>query len=111
MNDFYVYILECSDGSYYTGHTDDIEARMSMHKLGLIKQCYTYKRRPVKLVFAETFGTRDEAFAADPSIRLLERLLRASGIKGWSRRKKLALIERDFDRLKYLAKSTKAKES
>ncbi|MEI6580152.1 MAG: GIY-YIG nuclease family protein [Eubacteriales bacterium] len=43
MTHFYVYILRCSDGSYYTGHTDNIEARMSQHKQGLIKNCYIGK--------------------------------------------------------------------
>jgi len=99
MDEFYTYILECSDGSYYTGHTDDMEARISQHEQGIFVNCYTYKRRPVKLVFVETFETRDEAFTAERQI------------KGWSRRKKLALIEKDFNRLKYLAKNTKAKES
>ena len=40
---FYVYILKCSDGSYYTGHTDDIEKRLSEHVMGKVK-CYTQKR-------------------------------------------------------------------
>jgi len=99
MNEFYIYILECIDGSYYTGHTDDIDARISQHEQGAFVNCYTYKRRPVKVVYLETFGTRDEAFTAERQI------------KGWSRRKKLALIEGDFDRLKYLAKNTEAKNS
>jgi len=99
MNEFYVYILECSDGSYYTGHSDDIDARISQHEQGAFVSCYTYKRRPVKVIYVEIFGTRDEAFNAERQI------------KGWSRRKKLALIEGDFDRLKYLAKNTKAKIS
>ena len=98
MDEFYFYIVECSDGSYYARHTDNIEVRISQHEQGIFVNCYTYKRRPVKLVYVETFGTRDEAFAAERQV------------KGWSRRKKLALIEGDFDRLRYLAKNTKAKE-
>jgi len=75
MNEFYVYILRCSDDSYYTGHTDDLEARLSAHKIGAFGG-YTKNRRPVKLVYAETFGTRDEAFNAERRI------------KGWRREKK-----------------------
>ena len=93
--DFYVYILRCSDGSYYTGHTDDIDARISMHKLGLITTCYTYMRRPVEVVYVDTFATRDEAFNAERQI------------KGWSRRKKEALISGDLGLLKYLSNAKK----
>ena len=91
---FYVYILKCSDGSYYTGHTDDIDARISAHKLGLIK-CYTYTRRPIEVVYVSTFGTRDEAFNAERQI------------KGWTRKKKRALINGEFYLLKYLSKRKK----
>ena len=91
MLDFYVYILECSDGSYYTGHTDDIEARVGTHEQGAIKSCYTYTRRPVKVVFSETCASRGEALAAERQI------------KGWSRRKKLALINGDFKLLQFFS--------
>lgn len=92
MNYFYVYILKCGDGSYYTGHTDNIEARMSQHKQGLIKSCYTSTRLPVELVFHQNFGERDEAFAAERKI------------KGWSRKKKEALISGDWQLISLLAK-------
>jgi predicted GIY-YIG superfamily endonuclease len=92
MIHFYVYILRCSDGSYYTGHTDNIEARISQHKQGLIKNCYTSTRLPVELVFHQDFGSRDEAFAAERKI------------KGWSRPKKEALIKGDWALISLLAK-------
>ncbi|MFC1842460.1 GIY-YIG nuclease family protein [Candidatus Dependentiae bacterium] len=92
MQPFFVYILRCADGSYYTGHTDNIEARIGTHKLGIIKQCYTYKLRPVELVYVEQFGTRCEALSAERQI------------KGWSRRKKMALINGEYELLKYLSK-------
>ena len=76
MLDFYVYILRCSDESYYTGHTDNIEARISAHEQGLILSCYTFDRRPVEVAYSATFGTRAEAIEAEQQI------------KGWSRRKK-----------------------
>jgi len=94
MNEFYIYILECNDGSHYTGHTDDLEAGLSAHQIGAFAG-YTKKRRPVKLVYAETFGTRDEAFNAERRI------------KGWRREKKGALINRDWDLLVKLSNEKK----
>ena len=88
---FYVYILRCSDGSYYTGHTDYLERRLAAHELGEVRG-YTSNRRPVRLVFAEGFPTREDAFA------------RERQIKGWSRDKKGALIGRDWGRLSRLSK-------
>jgi len=58
---FWVYILRCADCSYYTGHTDNLERRVAEHSSGAIPGCYTFKRRPVELVFSSTFPTRDEA--------------------------------------------------
>ena len=95
---FYVYILRCSDGSFYVGHTDNIDVRISQHKQGVFVNCYTYTRRPVELVYVETFGTRDEAFAAERQI------------KGWTKRKKMALINKEFELLKYLARRKNRKE-
>lgn len=97
MSYFYVYMLRCSDGSYYIGHTDNIEARISQHKQGLIKNCYTTMRLPVELVFHQDFGSRDEAFAAERKI------------KGWSRKKKEALIKKDWQLISLLAKKTFSK--
>ncbi len=88
---FYVYMLLCSDGSYYTGHTDDLQRRLAAHQRGDISG-YTSKRKPVQLVFAEEFASRDEAFR-------LERQ-----IKGWTRHKKEALIRGDWNRLRELSK-------
>ena len=84
---FYVYILRCADGSYYTGHTDDLTIRLAAHRIGTFRG-YTYSRRPVRLVFQQEFGSRDEAFVAERQI------------KGWSRRKKEALIRGDWSSLR-----------
>jgi predicted GIY-YIG superfamily endonuclease len=89
---FWVYVLRCSDGSYYTGHTDDLDLRMAQHSAGAGGD-YTCGRRPLTLAFAEALTTRDDAKAAE-----LE-------IKGWSRAKKEALFARDWDRLRALAVS------
>ncbi|MBD3231395.1 GIY-YIG nuclease family protein [Candidatus Dependentiae bacterium] len=91
MNCFFVYILKCNDGSYYTGHTDDLERRISEHKIGLYCK-YTSKRRPIKLVFYQTFETRDSAFVVERKI------------KNWSRRKKEALIEKNWTKLSNFSK-------
>ena len=76
---FYVYILKCCDGSYYTGHTDDIEKRLAEHKAKKFSG-YTSERLPVKLVFMQHFGTRYEALCAEQKL------------KKWTRKKKEALI-------------------
>ncbi|MET3470841.1 putative GIY-YIG superfamily endonuclease/proteasome lid subunit RPN8/RPN11 [Novosphingobium sp. 1529] len=88
---FHAYLLLCADGSFYAGHTDDLEARMAQHQHGISGD--TAKRRPVRLVWQQDFATRDEALSAE---------LR---IKGWSRAKKQALIDGDRDRLKRLARN------
>ena len=91
MRNYWVYILKCSDGSYYTGSTSEIEKRISEHELGLIKG-YTRKRRPVEVVFTEYFDDVYEAIRAERQI------------KGWTRKKKEALINGKFELLKELLK-------
>ncbi len=90
---FWVYILRCADNSYYTGHTDHLERRLAEHTTGAIPTCYTYKRRPVELVFSQEFTTREEALAAERQI------------KGWSRKKKEAMMRGDWAEVSRLAKS------
>jgi len=88
-----VYILKCSDGSYYTGITKrPIEERVGEHNSGIIKG-YTSSKLPVELVFTETFDRIDQAIP------------RERQIKGWSRKKKEALIRFDYDALPALSKS------
>ncbi|MBA4164232.1 MAG: GIY-YIG nuclease family protein [Erythrobacter sp.] len=89
---FYAYLLRCNDGSYYAGHTDDIELRMAQHETGALGG-YTAKRLPVNLVWSENFPTRDEAFAAERRV------------KGWSRAKKEALIAGDWVMISQLSRS------
>ena len=88
---FYMYILECSDGSYYVGHTYDLNKRISQHMLKLYEG-YTAARLPVTLVGAQTFYTRDEAFAAERKV------------KKWARAKKEAFIKSNWNELSNLAK-------
>ena len=85
----YVYILKCSDGSFYTGSTWNLEKRLWEHQSGDGAK-YTKKRLPVELVFYESFDRIDDAFE------------REKQIQGWSRRKKLALItSNEADLVKY----------
>ena len=83
---YHVYMLRCSDGSHYVGHTNDLEHRLAAHERGAIEG-YTLSRRPVELVFSDQFSTRLEAFH------------RERQIKGWSRARKEALIKGDWDGL------------
>ena len=87
---FYVYVLTCSDGSYYTGHTENLDARLEAHIQGKIGG-YTKSRGPVRLLFQQEFPTRPEALEMERRI------------KGWSRDKKEALIAGDWDMLVSLA--------
>lgn len=75
----YVYILECSNGSYYVGSTYDLDLRIEQHQVGEGSN-HTKKYLPVKLVYYEEHSCIDEAF------------YREKQIQGWSRRKKIALI-------------------
>lgn len=93
---YVVYILECSDGSYYTGLTNNLDERLWQHQTGFFPECYTYQRRPVVLRWQEYVDTIDEA------------LTREKQLKGWSRKKKEALIQNNFEALIRLAKSRKS---
>jgi putative endonuclease len=93
MKNYYIYILECSDGSYYTGVTNDVERRFYEHKEGLIEGCYTHNKRPLNLVYIEEYG------------HIVDAIHREKQIKGWTRKKKKALIDGDFEELCKLSKS------
>jgi tRNA/rRNA methyltransferase len=88
---FYTYMLRCADGHYYVGHTEDLDVRVAQHQRGDIKG-YTQRRRPVTLIWTETFPTRDEALAAELQV------------KNWSRAKKEALVAGDWERLSEAAR-------
>jgi putative endonuclease len=92
---FWVYILKCADNSYYTGHTDNLENRMAQHHDKAIVGCYTATRQPVQLIFSELFTTRHEALASERQI------------KGWSRKKKEALMRGDWKAVSHHAKRGK----
>ena len=89
---FWVYMLQCGDGSYYSGVTNNLEERVAMHKEGLDPRAYTYQHRPVELVHSEEYGSINDA------------IRREKQLQGWSRKKKEALIKGDFEKLQALAK-------
>ena len=88
----YVYILKCSDNSYYTGITSNLEQRIIEHKTGKHKDSYTYKRRPLDIVFYADFTDINLAIETEKQI------------KKWSRAKKEALINNEYDKLPNLSK-------
>ncbi len=88
---FWTYMLRCSDGRYYTGHTDDLERRIAQHQHGGFCD-FTSRRRPVTLVWSQDLATRVEALEAERRI------------KPWSRAKKEALIRGDWGMVGHFAK-------
>ncbi len=84
---YYVYILRCRDGSYYTGITNDFERRLQEHAAGTDGKCYTVKRRPVTLIYRSAFQDVGEAIHWEKIV------------KGWSRAKKEAMIRGEFEQL------------
>lgn len=91
MKDYFIYIVECRDASYYTGITSNLEKRINEHNNGVFKG-YTSTRLPVKLVYSNRFSDVNDAIKAEKQI------------KGWGRAKKDALICGDFESLKLLSK-------
>jgi putative endonuclease len=98
MKTYYVYILKCSDGSYYTGVTNDIDRRYAEHTMGVNPKCYTYKRRPLDLVFVYDFNDINQAIAFEKQV------------KGWSRKKKEAIINNRWEDLPSLSKNRQQDE-
>ena len=88
-----MYILRCSNDSYYTGSTDDMERRLIEHSEGRGSN-YTRKYLPVELVYREDFDSVDEAFS------------REKQVQNWSRAKKEALIRGDYEHLSELSRSS-----
>ena len=88
----YVYILKCSDNTYYTGVTSNLNNRVNQHQSGIHKNSYTHQRRPVELVFYAEFT--DITIAIEKEKQL----------KKWSKAKKEALINNEYDSLINLAK-------
>ena len=99
MKTYYVYILKCSDELTYTGITNNVSRRFVEHQRGLNKNCFTYKRRPLELIFHQVFNHVEQAIYFEKKI------------KKWSGKKKLALANDDFDMIKILAECRNATHS
>jgi putative endonuclease len=87
----YVYLLKCNDGTYYTGITNNFERRFIEHQQGEITTCYTFSRRPVQLAYLEKFQNYNQAIAWEKQV------------KGWTRTKKEALIQGNWEKIKELS--------
>ena len=73
MNHHYtVYIVECHDGAYYVGVTNDLERRLWEHNTGFDNKCFTYKRRPVELKYYESCADINQAIAYEKHERLVK---------------------------------------
>ena len=90
---YFVYILKCNDNSYYTGVTNNLEKRLAEHNTGDARTSYTFSRRPLELVFSQQYTDIRQAITLEKQI------------KGWSRKKKEALIKEEWDKLKQLSKN------
>jgi putative endonuclease len=92
MEGAYVYLLECSDQSLYCGSTrKEMDVRLSEHQNGMFEKSYTHKRRLVKLIWCEYFANITDAVDCERRI------------KGWSRAKKLAMIDGNWHEVSRLA--------
>ncbi|MBV8244551.1 MAG: GIY-YIG nuclease family protein [Candidatus Eremiobacteraeota bacterium] len=89
---YFVYMVRCSDGSYYVGITNNVDRRVAEHNLGIDEGCYTNARRPVEVVFVESFR------------EILDAIFVEKKLKGWGRAKKEALIAGDWSQVHLLAK-------
>lgn len=68
----YMYVLECRDGSYYTGYTTDVMRRLAVHNSGKGAK-YTRARLPVKLIYAQGFASKEEAMSAEALLKRKKR--------------------------------------
>ena len=89
---FFVYILKCADDSFYVGSAADVDSRVKEHNDGTLGAAHTFLRRPVRLVYSESFEKQVEAMRCERQL------------KGWSHAKKVALINGDMATLKALSK-------
>lgn len=93
MERYFVYAVVCNDGTYYIGVTNNVERRIGEHNEGINPRSYTYSRRPVRLKYVSGFQDVNQAMAWE------------TRIKGWSRAKKEAWFEQEWQRIKYLARN------
>ena len=68
----YMYVVECCDGTYYTGYTTDVKKRIAVHNNGKGAK-YTRARLPVKLIYVEGFDSKEEALSAEALLKRQKR--------------------------------------
>lgn len=88
MDQYFVYMLLCADGTYYVGISNDPDRRVAEHNIGLDEGCYTYKRRPVRMVHCSGFHEVWDAISWEKRL------------KKWSHAKKAALVDNDWPRIR-----------
>ena len=93
MKLYYVYILKCNDHSFYVGMTSNLEERLLQHHSGKYQEAYTFNRRPVELMLVQQFTDPNTASELEKKL------------KGWSRKKKTALILKDWDKLQKFSRN------
>jgi putative endonuclease len=98
-HNYFVYVIECSDGLYYTGVTNNLDRRIDEHNNGYDPKSFTFKRRPVKLKYWLRFSNVNKAIEWEKQL------------KGWSRKKKEALFNDNWDEISRLAKSKSSRSS
>jgi putative endonuclease len=92
VKQYFVYVLFCLDGTYYTGMTSNLEKRVAEHHYGVNPDCYTFTRRPLILVHSSSSDDVRDAITCEKKL------------KGWSHAKKSALIRDDWNSLKSLSR-------
>jgi putative endonuclease len=93
VHNYFVYIVECSDGLYYTGVTNNLDRRLEEHNSGIDPKSFTFQRRPVTLRYYQRFTDIEKAIAWEKQL------------KGWNRKKKEALFNNDWEKIKELSKN------
>ncbi len=93
MHNYSVSMLRCFGGTFYVGVTNDVDRRFAEQCMGLDEDCYTYTRRPLRLVAVGEFRWIDQAIAFEKQL------------KRWSHRKKRAFAEERWDDVKRFARS------
>ncbi|MGH7660318.1 MAG: GIY-YIG nuclease family protein [Vulcanimicrobiaceae bacterium] len=88
MKTYWVYMLQCFDGSFYVGVTSDLERRYNEHCLGIIEGCYTHTRLPLQLVYAGEFSSIRDAIDFEKKM------------KRWTHRKKRVFAQKKWNELK-----------
>jgi putative endonuclease len=81
---YFVYILLCNGGSFYTGSTNDVEKRLKAHFAGMGAK-YTKSHKPIKIIYQEEFDTKSEALKREAEIKKLTKRKKEDLVKNWNK--------------------------